>query len=665
MAAGGPDTDGPVTLRALRLTEGQTIRIDGLLDEPVWTSPDVATNFLQREPDNGAPATERTEVRAAYDAKRLILGVKLFDSEPDRILGNQMQRDQGFGADDRFIVTIDPFLNGRTGYAFQTNPLGSLQDGLVGGAADNDNQIRNFGGAINRSWDGIWSVRVRRGADGWTLEMEIPFATLNFDPALSAWGINFQRTVRRKAEESVWSGHLRNQGVAHMASAGRLEGLSDLSQGVGLDVKPYVVGRVSRQPGLGQAGAVTTGDVGGDVFYNITPALRANVSINTDFAETEVDTRQVNLTRFPLFFEEKREFFLQGAGYFDFAREIGNSVMPFFSRRIGLDAEGVPQPIDVGTKVTGQTGAFDVGFLQVRTADASGMSGEDFTVARVRRRLFQESYVGGLITRRNSRNSAASDLYTFGVDGVLRTSQFRGRQTVEWSNWFLHTTNPDGTGENIGRGSRLSFPNDPFYFDMSYRELQPRYEPAVGYTNRVGFRRYNPQAGYAWRFGNSRWFQSIQHEIDWERLYDMDNRLLTEVAAVKPLTIRFSDGSEVAYEAHPTYERLEEDFEISDGIVLPRQIPVHATSSRARCRTSIAWRSRGRSRSGGSIPATAPSTKRTYGSGLDQVSPWRSRPSTTTSTWQKARSPRTCFGSSPTHNSAHGYLSSTTSSTTT
>jgi Domain of unknown function (DUF5916) len=565
----GAATDGPVSLRALRLTEGQPIRIDGLLDEPVWTSPDVATDFLQREPDNGAPATERTEVRAAYDEKRLILGVKLFDSEPERILGNQMQRDEGFGGDDRFIVTIDPFLNGRTGYVFQTNPLGSLQDGLVTPTTDNDNQARNFGGGINRSWDGIWTVRVRRGADGWTLEMEIPFATLNFDRTLSAWGVNFQRTVRRKAEESVWSGHLRNEGVAHMASAGRLEGLSGLSQGMGLDVKPYVVGNVSQAPGRGQEGALGTGDVGVDLFYNLTPALRANVSVNTDFAETEVDARQVNLTRFPLFFEEKREFFLQGAGYFDFGREVGNAVTPFFSRRVGLDSEGVPQPIDVGAKLTGQVGAFDVGVLQVRTAGARGQPGEDFSIARVRRRLFQESYFGGLVTRRAARGPGASDVHTLGVDGVLRTSQFLGSKTVEWSSWFLYTTNPADTGLNIGRGSRLSFPNDPFYFDMSYRELQPNYDPAVGYTQRVGFRRFNPQMGYSWRFGNSRWFQSIQHEIDWERLYDMDNRLLTEVAAIKPLTIRFSEGSEFAYEAHPTYERLEEDFEISNGVILP------------------------------------------------------------------------------------------------
>ena len=570
---------------ALRIPDGATIRVDGALDEPFWREAEPAAGFLQRDPANGAPATERTEIRVVYDEDRLVIGAMLFESEPDRILGNQMQRDQSFSADDRFIVTLDTFLDGRSGYIFQTNPLGALSDGLIFASSNSNNdEQRDVGAAVNRSWDGIWTVRVRRGMDGWTVEMEIPFLTLNFDPNLSAWGINFQRTIRRKAEESVWTGHLRNEGVAHMASAGRVLGLSDLSQGVGLDVKPYVLGNLSSAPGRGRSGALSTGDVGVDLFYNLTPALRANLSINTDFAETEVDERQVNLTRFALFFEEKRDFFLQGASYFDFAREIGNAVTPFFSRRIGLDADGIPQPIDAGAKLTGQAGAFDIGFLQVRTSATATQVGGDFTTARVRRRFFQESYAGILYTRRADRVPGAQDLHTIGIDSALRTSTFLGRKTVEWSNWFLHTTNPslddtrDAPGEsrgaleadgNIGRGSRIAFPNDPFYFDMSYRELQEHYQPAVGYVQRRGFRRYNPEVGYTWRFGDHPWLQSIQHEVDWEFLSDMENRLLTEVNQIKPLTVAFSDGSEFAYEVHPTYERLERDFEISDGVTLP------------------------------------------------------------------------------------------------
>jgi hypothetical protein len=578
-AAAQEAASSTAAIAAARIPASAALRIDGSLDEPVWQTAPAATGFRQREPDNGLPATERTDVRVLYDETRLIVGAMLHDSDPEGILGNQMQRDQSFGADDRFVVTLDTFHDGRNGYLFQTNPLGALLDGLVSASSNsNDDSQRVFGGAVNQSWDGIWTVRVRRGGDGWSVEMEIPFSTLNFDPALTSWGINFQRTIRRKAEETVWTGHQRNEGVANMANAGRLDGLSGMSQGLGLDIKPYIVGSLSRSPGRGAPGQVASGDVGLDVLYNVTPALRATLSVNTDFAETEVDDRQVNLTQFPLFFEEKRDFFLQGANYFDFAREIGDSVRPFFSRRIGL-ADGQPQPIDFGAKLTGQAGSFDIGALQVRTRDTPLQAGADFSVLRLRRRIGQESYAGVLYTRRNDRLAGAQVLQTAGIDSVLRTSRFLGRKTLEWSNWFLWTTNPvadsptagarPARGGNIGRGSRVAFPNDPFYFDFSYRELQEHYDPAVGFLQRRGIRRYNPEVGYTLRFGDHPWIQSLQIEIDWDFLYDMDNRRVAETRQLKPLTVVFADGSEFVYEVHPTYERLERDFEISDGVTLP------------------------------------------------------------------------------------------------
>ena len=589
IAAGAAEAqvrDAPAGARAVsavRIPDGALVRLDGVLDEPVWRTAVPAEGFVQRDPDNGAPATQPTEVRVLYDATRIIFGATLQDDEPERILGNQMQRDQSFSADDRFIVTVDTFLDGRSGYIFETNPLGALADGLLSASTNSNDQSRqDVGAAVNRSWDGIWMARVRRGPDGWVAEIEVPFRTLNFDPGLTTWGVNFQRTVRRTAEESVWTGYQRNEGVGNMSNAGRLQGLIGISQGVGLDVKPYAVGNLTSEPGRGDDDRVTTGDVGVDLFYNLTPALRANLSINTDFAETEVDQRQVNLTRFPLFFAEKRDFFLQGATYFDFAREIGDQVTPFFSRRIGLDAGGVPQPIRFGAKLTGQAGAFDIGVLQVRSDDTATDPGADFTVARVRRRFLQESYAGALYTRRAGRLTGAPALQTAGIDAALRTSRFMGNKTVEWSSWLLVTTNPlvdddpadpgnDGAldaGGNLGRGSRLAFPNDPFYFDFSYRELQPHYNPAVGFVQRRGFRRYNPEVGYTWRFRDHPWLRSVQHEIDWDFIVGMDNRLLTETNQLKPATVVFRDGSEAAYEVHPTYERLERDFEISDGVTL-------------------------------------------------------------------------------------------------
>jgi hypothetical protein len=558
---------GPASreMRAVRLAEAESVRIDGVLDEDIWERVPPATDFLQRDPDNGAPATEATEVRMVYDAERLVLGVTLHDSEPDRLLGNQMQRDQDFEGDDRFMWTIDSFLDGRSGYFFEINPSGAMGDGLI----DPAQQDGDLGADINKSWDGIWIARVRRTSSGWTAEIEVPFRTLNFDPTASTWGMNFQRTVRRKNEESLWTGYARNQGVARMSNAGRVTGFSGVSQGLGLDLKPYIVGNMSAAPGRGRDALVSTGDIGLDVFYNLTPALRANISVNTDFAETEVDDRRVNLTRFPLFFEEKRDFFLEGSSFFDFGREPGQAVVPFFSRRIGLDADGNPQTIDVGAKLTGQAGPFDLGLLQVRTGETDLLPGEDFSVLRVRRRAFEQSYFGGIYTRRSARSTADVDRHTFGGDFELQTSHFRGNQNLELSGMFLQTTNPLGTGEDGGWALRFSYPNDPVSARISFRELEDNYEPAVGFVERRGYRRMNPVFDWNPRPENHPWIRSFQFGFNFDLQNDTRNRPLTRRWQMTVFDVNFHSGDGVRIEVTPQYERLEEDFEISDGIVLP------------------------------------------------------------------------------------------------
>jgi hypothetical protein len=575
----------PRTIHAVRLGEADVIRLDGLPDEAVWERVQPATGFLQRDPNNGDPATERTEVRIVYDADRLLLSVICYDREPERVLGNQMQRDRSFEADDRFMWTIDSFADGRTGYYFEINPAGAMGDGLVDPGADTG-WWNEFGAGINRSWDGIWVARVRRTMTGWTAEIEIPFRTVNFDPNATAWGINFQRTIRRKNEDVLWSGHARNQGLARMTNAGRLDGLGGLSQGLGLDVKPYIVGHVSSAPGRGRPDALSTGDVGVDAFYNLTPALRANLSVNTDFAETEVDQRRVNLTRFPLFFEEKRDFFLEGSSFFDFSREGEEAVVPFFSRRIGLDDRGTPQPIDGGAKLTGQTGAFDVGVLQVRTAESGRRVGEDFSVIRVRRRAFEQSYFGGLYTRRSARVAGDVDRHTAGVDFELATSRFRGNQNLELSGFYLWTNSAERTEDTAAYGVRLAYPNDPLTAEISIRELQPNYDPAMGFVERRGYKRLAPNVEYSWRTRDHAWLRALGWEAELEFLNDPQNRPLTRAFSFSPLEVNFHDGSRVAVEIQPQYERLEEDFEIHDDIVLPAGAVYRFTSYQLQASTA-------------------------------------------------------------------------------
>jgi hypothetical protein len=357
------------------------------------------------------------------------MGVICFDSEPDKLLGNTMKRDEFLRADDRFMWVIDPFFNEQGGYFFEMNPSGLMGDSL-----------KNATTSVSREWDGIWNARSRRSEIGWVLEIDIPFQSINFDPNGTAWGINFQRTVRRKNEESLWTGWAYNQGLHRLANAGIVEGIRDVSQGVGLDVKPYVRGAAVSSPGRGNDKFESDGDVGLDLSYSLTPLLRANFTVNTDFAQTEVDQRQVNLTRFSLFFPEKRDFFLEGSSYFDFISSApgggpsltgrDTAVVPFFSRQIGLKENLTPQKIDFGTKLIGRAGAQDIGLMHVTTGEEADAVGEDFTVFRLKRRFLSQSYVGTLYTRRDRRGSDASALQTEGMDFRLETNRFRGNRNL-------------------------------------------------------------------------------------------------------------------------------------------------------------------------------------------------------------------------------------------
>ncbi|MDP3766985.1 MAG: DUF5916 domain-containing protein, partial [Dehalococcoidia bacterium] len=351
------------------------------------------------------------------------------------------------------------------------NPQGAMTDALQ---SPND---------TNRAWDGVWNARVRRSEIGWTLEIELPFRTFNFNPNSDTWGINFQRTVQRKNEVSIWSGWRRNEGIWRMTNAGLVTGIRGVSQGRGLDLKPYGVYTSQASPGRGQHAMRGDASAGLDVFYSPTPQLRTVFTVNTDFAQTEVDQRQVNLTRYSLFFPEQRDFFLDGATFLDFASDEGrrgfwnglgggdDQVIPFFSRRIGLSADATPQQIDFGTKVTGQVGAQDVGLLHVRTGGDNGFSSEDFTVARAKRRLFTQSYIGALYTRRAPQLAGIDTRHTAGLDMSMATSRFRGSQNLEFRAWYLHATRPDTTKGNSAFGAILDYPNDRWFARFQTTEV--------------------------------------------------------------------------------------------------------------------------------------------------------------------------------------------------
>jgi hypothetical protein len=550
------------TVQAEPLGAEERIVLDGSLDEAVWARAVPATQFLQMEPVEGERATEATEVRVAFDRDRLYIGVMLYDSDPGGIIAHQRQRDAGLGSDDRFMWILDTFLDGRSGYFFEINPAGLMGDGLL---------RQSSGSNVNKSWNGIWDARVVRGSLGWTAEIAIPFRTLNFDPKLAAWGINFQRTVRRKNEESLWSGYRRTEGLTSPIHAGRLTGLAGLSQGLGLEARPYVAasaGSGSPPRALGPT------DLGVDLAYSLTPSLRAALTVNTDFAETDTDARQVNLTRFPISFPEQRQFFLEGSGVYQFSPASG--VNPFFSRRIGLSA-GRPVPILYGARLGGQSGPYELGLLQVRTGRDAGLPGEEFTVARVRRNLFAQSTLGLIYTRRGTETlgevAPAPARHTTGADLDLFTSTFLGNKNLQLEAFYvLHTdpVRPGATrlGARAARGFRLNYPNDTWRMHVSLREFGEAWDPAVGFAPRRGFRRLQPTVTWAPR---PTWqaVRQLRFSTEFQHLTDLHGRLETQTLDLTPLSLEFESGDGFGTRWSSAFERLAAPFTIYESVVVP------------------------------------------------------------------------------------------------
>jgi hypothetical protein len=581
------DRSAAPMLVATHLGGEDAIDLDGRLDEPIWGRAQSATDFRQKEPTEAGPPSERTEVKVVIDSDDLYIGAVLYDSDPDGILAFQRRRDAGLGTDDRFMFILDTFLDGRTGYFFETNPAGLLGDGLIGGGGGRGGG-GGGGSGVNKSWDGIWDVRTASRPDGWSVEIRIPFRTLNFNPRLDTWGINFQRTIRRRNEEIQWSGHRRNQPLTQPIHAGRLTGLGRMSQGLGLEFKPYISGSWKNVP---EELEPTTypGNIGGDVQYNITPGLRAALSINTDFAEVEVDQRRVNLTRFPLRFPERRDFFLEGSSVYSFAPRSGPR--PYFSRRIGLE-EGEQIPIRYGLRLGGQAGDYEIGFIHINTEGQAIIPQEDFTVARLKRNLFEQSSVGVIFTRRataaDSLGVTTHDRYTVGVDANLATSRLFGDKNLQFEAFFVYNTDPERGGEkkSLGqlsaRGFRFNYPNDVWEAHLSYREFGGLYDPAVGFVSRNDFRRVEPRIGWNPRPDGIPWLRRFEFDVQYRYLEGLDVALKEEeIWEFGVLGLQFESQDEVSFEVVRTFELLKEQFEISDGIVIdPGQYTTWAVSMR-------------------------------------------------------------------------------------
>jgi hypothetical protein len=554
----------PASTRSAPVTRIDTpITLDGALDEPAWRSAPPIGPLTQRQPDEGAEPTERTEVRLLADRDVLYVGVEAFDREPHRVIGTEMARDATLAADDRIEILLDTFRDQRSAFYFATNPAGALRDGLVAN------------GALNTEWDAIWDVRTRRTDQGWVAEFAIPFKSLSFPASRGTWGFNVARHVYRKLEEDRWSGARLVVTFQQVAEAGEISGLDGLSQGLGLDLRPFLAGRWLRQ----SRDTVATGKPGLDLFYNITPSLRLTATINTDFGETEVDARQINLTRFSLLFPEKRAFFQQGAGVFGFASigpepaggipVHGADVYPFFSRQIGL-LGGREVPLDAGLKLTGTVGRTDIGVLDVRTGDLPIVEAKNFFVARVKRNFLEQSYLGALVT--DGHPEAGRSGQTYGADLRLATSRVLGRpKNLVVNAYAARSVNEGVSSDDWSWGASVAYPNDVYAAQMVVRDIQANFRPALGFVQRDNVRLFRTAFSWNPRPKDLLNIQQLNHDVYYTRFTRLDTgETESWDLYVTLLDWHFKSGDNLhgMFDFNPTYERLFEPFDISPGVRL-------------------------------------------------------------------------------------------------
>ena len=544
-------------MRAVRVTS--PVYVDGRLDEPVYGDVLAMSDFVQTEPVEGAPATERTEVWVLFDAENVYVVARCWESEPDRMMYSEMRRDNvNVGLNDNLAWSFDTFFDRRTGFFFEVNPIGGRLDG----------QTTNEG-QTNFDWNPVWDLALGRFDGGWTVEAAIPFKSLRYRPGpTQVWGFNIRRTNVWKSEFSYLSPVSAGVGRLGLrpALAAPLVGVEAPPGSRNLEVKPYAVADltsdtaasppISNDPG---------GDIGLDVKYGVTQNLTADFTVNTDFAQVEADELQVNLTRFSLFFPEKREFFLENRRTFDFGGGGGDAPILFYSRRIGLQDQRIV-PIRAGGRMTGRVGKFDLGVLHIRTGDeeVSGAQPTGFSVVRLKRDVFRQSSIGVLLTQRSVALSGRGSNTAYGADGTF--SFFENRLSIE-SYWAR--TESDGAGGNEAsyRGA-LDYNGDRYGVTVEQLAIGDGFNPEVGFVRRGDMRK---SAG---RFRFSPRLRSVEsiRKLSWSGSVDyIENnagRLETRETDGE-FGIEFENGDRFRLICTRSYEFLPEPFEIAPDITLP------------------------------------------------------------------------------------------------
>jgi hypothetical protein len=555
-------------------------KIDGVLDDAAWRDAAHSDVFRQISPLENADPSERTEFWITYDADNIYVAVRCHDSTGAAgVRAFSMQHDQDNGSDDYVRLVFDTFHRQNDGYFFALTAAGGLHEGLI----QNKDEP-------NYQWDGLWLGKVSRDAGGWSAEFAIPVKTLAFDPANDTWGFNIARSVRRKQEFERWSGFSRAKSVFSLPDLGDMRGLRDLRQGRGIDVKPYV--SVSRHSDPGPGEKQDELNPGLDVVWHVTPSLAATLTVNTDFADAEVDERRVNLGRFSLFFPEKRAFFTQDASLFTFAG-IQQDPLPFFSRRIGLASDGHKVDLLGGGKLTGRAGPWTIGVLDVQTGSYGDVASQNLFVGRVSRQVLAESSVGLIATHGDPSGAGRNSL--LGADFNFVDSHLEQGRSLSVRSGIQVTDSERAGGKGTASTITVNYPNEPLAFQYWFSAVDKKYDPALGFVSRTGVTDLHTVHSYNIYF-QSKLVRMIQPFIETDHVTDLHARLLDD-GTWAGLYGENPAGDWVNVWAGHSRETYDQPFEISRGVIVPVGVhrwdyfQVQGTTTRSRpYNASVRWR---------------------------------------------------------------------------
>jgi len=545
----------PDTLIAM-FYNGQ-IRLDGKLNEPCWLDAPAIENFTQREQNEGAPATEKTRIAVVYNINEIYFGIWCFDSEPDKISAQQMARDFFWRSDDNIELMISTFNDNRNGYLFVTNPNGAMADVWVG----------DEGQEFNKDWNGVWDVAVDISEQGWFAEIVIPFSTLKFNnDSAQVWGINFERNIRRKKEQLMWQGWSRLYDVEKISQGGKLTGINNIKQGTKIEIKPSMLGGIE----FSEEKNKNRGKIGGEINFDITPTLKLNFTANTDFAQVESDRKQINLSRFSLYYPEKRQFFLEGKNYYDM--NVGG-VRLFYSRRIGID-QNKEVPIIGGVRLFGKLNKTNIGVMSVQTYRKDNLPATNYSVIKVKQDVFKQSSIGIIATQKYSKNYYNG---VYGTDFTYSTSELFGEKNflvggaiaVSETKFFEETENINCN--NLSYNLFVSYPNDEIECDFGFTTVESGFNPEMGFARRKNYQMLYTELQFNPRFKNIPFFRNLIFKPIDINYYINDETKATESVFYewRPFGFMSKSGEFMELNIQHVFDKPSEDFELIDNVYIP------------------------------------------------------------------------------------------------